>query len=304
MKIEEIIKSLEVEIRETQKGIEQAQSLVRLKDIARVYRGEDEVMGSFDFQKDINARIEEEKIMSGWNGLDGILSGFRKRQLIAISAQTKSGKTTFCMDLTVRIKSKNPLWFPFEEGGDELITKFIERGEEIPSFFLPKTNKVNSIEWIESKIVEGIAKYGCEVVFIDHLDFLIPFSENRHDLRIAETMRALKGLAKKWNIVIFIIAHMKKVRMDNQPTLEDIRGSASIAQEADTVIVLWRETKRENGHIVITDNVNVSVQANRRTGKTGNVKMVYMDGKFLELDWKTQEEQNVEIENRFNAMEL
>lgn len=296
MKVSDLIKNLEKEIKDTQQGIEQAQALSRLKSIARVYSGEDEVLGSFDFEKEIRERKDEDKILSGWGGLDSILSGFRRKQLIAISAQTKSGKTTFCMNLTERIKDHKPLWFPFEEGGDELITKYIERGEPTPMFYLPKSNKVGDIEWLETKIVEGIAKYGCEVVFIDHLDFLVQFSENRHDLRISEAMRTLKGLAKKWNITIFIIAHMKKARMDNQPTLEDIRGSASVAQEADTVIVLWREMRREQGRVVITDNVNISVQANRRTGKTGNVKMIYRDGKFFEEDWVSEHEQEAKVE--------
>ena len=77
-----------------------------------------------------------------------------------------------------------------------------------------------------------------------------------------------------------------KTKMDTQPTLEDLKGSSSIGQEADTVIILWREMKREDGQVTITNNVNVSVQANRRTGKTGNVRMTYHDGHFTEGEWK------------------
>ena len=46
---------------------------------------------------------------------------------------------------------------------------------------------------------------------------------------------------------------------------------------------------RENGKVVITSNVNVSVQANRRTGKTGNVKMIFNNGRFIEEEWKNEE---------------
>jgi replicative DNA helicase len=143
------------------------------------------------------------------------------------------------------------------------------------------------MDWLESKIVEAIAKYNTRIVFIDHLDFVVSFKAENHHLNIAQAMRDLKGLAKKWNIVIFLVAHLTKAKMDTQPTIEDLRGSASIGQEADTVILLWRETKREDGQVVITDNVNVSVQANRRTGRTGNVKMCFADGKFTEKDWES-----------------
>jgi replicative DNA helicase len=73
--------------------------------------------------------------------------------------------------------------------------------------------------------------------------------------------------------------------MTDNPTLESLKGSSSIAQEADTVILLWRETKREKGEIIITNNTNISVQANRRSGTTGNVKMVYNNGHYTEIDW-------------------
>ena len=113
-------------------------------------------------------------------------------------------------------------------------------------------------------------------------------------------MRGLKALAKKWNVLIFIICHLVKAKMDTQPTLEDLKGSSSIGQEADTVIILWREMKRSGGQVEITNNVNVSIQANRRTGKTGNVKMVYENGHFTERDWTSSEEEKQEAIKKFN----
>ena len=289
-KIDKIIQSLDKEIKSTKEGIEQTDSLIRLKEIAKVYRGEDRIIPFDEIVQRISKGDEELKIMTGWSDLDSLLRGFRLQQLVVISALTKSGKTSFLMDMTIRLKDYNPLWFPFEESAEELVRKFVERGQEPPRAYTPENMTNSSIDWLESKIVEAIAKYDSKIVIIDQLDFIVPFTGENHHLSIAKTMRDLKGLAKKWNIVIFIIAHMQKTKMDNQPTMEDLRGSSSIAQEADTVLLLWREAKRENGQVVITDNVNVSVQANRRFGKTGNVKMVYEDGKFIQREWKTDED--------------
>jgi replicative DNA helicase len=284
--VENILRNLEKEIETTQKGIEQTESLDRLKEVAKVYKGEDKVIAFSDIKKRILIQKDEEKIMSGYVGLDNLLKGFRPQQLVVVSALTKSGKTSFLMDLTTKIRDYHPLWFAFEESPDELVRKFLERGEEPPEAFTPENIKGNTVEWLESKIVEAIAKYNTRVVFIDQLDFIVPMRGDNHSLMIGQTMRDLKGIAKKWNVVIFIICHLTKARMDSQPTLEDLKGSSSIGQEADTVILLWRETKREGGQVVITDNVNVSVQANRRFGKTGNVKMVYDNGHFREEDWE------------------
>jgi replicative DNA helicase len=258
MGVEDIIKNLEQEIVQTQKGVEQAESLERLKEVAKVYNGEDKVIPFEDIVQKIKKGDNEEKIMSGWQGLDDILKGFRYQQLIVVSALTKSGKTSFLMDLTTRIQEYHPLWFAFEESAEELIRKYVDRGEEPPRAYTPEITRGNAMDWLESKIVEAIAKYNTRIVFIDHLDFVVSFKAENHHLNIAQAMRDLKGLAKKWNIVIFLVAHLTKAKMDTQPTIEDLRGSASIGQEADTVILLWRETKREDGQVVITDNVNVS----------------------------------------------
>lgn len=289
MRVEDIIKKLEGEIKETKKGLEQTESLSRLKDIARVYRGEDKIVSFSEIAEKIRNQKDEVKIMSGWTDLDNLIKGFRLQQLVVVSALTKSGKTSFLMDLTTRITEYNPLWFPFEESAEELIRKFLERGKEPPHAFTPENMSGNKMEWLETKIVESIAKYNTQVVFIDQLDFIVELGADNHALRVGETMRKLKGLAKKWNVLIFLICHLVKSRMETQPTLEDLKGSSSIGQEADTVIMLWRETKREKGQVVITDNVNVSVQANRRFGKTGNVKMIYDNGVFVEKEWKQEE---------------
>ena len=49
---------------------------------------------------------------------------------------------------------------------------------------------------------------------------------------------------------------------------------------------MWRESKRENGIMTTTNNTVLSVQANRRKGKTGNVYMKFENGRFLEYDWQ------------------
>lgn len=281
----EYIAKLQEEEIKTQGKLLDAKRLKELLLVSKRYDGEDRVVSSEEIVKNLKSRPEEDKIFTGISGLDSILGGFRRKQLITLAAPTKSGKTSMCVDLTIRLKDQNPLWFPFEEPAEELIQKFLDRKDTPPQFFVPEVMTGNTLLWLEKKIIEGIAKFGCRFVFIDHLHFIVPFSGERHDLRVGETMRALKSLAKKWDVTIFIIAHLKKTDMMVHPTLEDLRDSSFIAQESDTVIMLYREAVKENGQVKITNNVNLSVQANRRTGKTGNVKLVFKDGRFLEQDW-------------------
>ena len=286
MKTQEIITRIQKEIEKTKNLQEKTTQLVRLKEIMVLYMGEDQVVSFEELSEKLKNQTDVVKITTGWTKLDEIIKGFRLQQLIVVSAFTKHGKTSWLMDLTTKIAKFNPLWFPFEEGAEELMTKFIERGEKPPHGFVPAVMKGNTFEWIEEKIIEGIVKYGSQVIFIDQLDFIVPMNGDNHALRVGQAVRNLKNLAKKWNICIFLICHLSKVDMTDNPTLESLKGSSSIAQEADTVILLWRETKREKGEIVTTNNTNISVQANRRHGTTGNVKMVYDNGHYTEIDWK------------------
>jgi replicative DNA helicase len=283
--VNNFLRQLERDIRQTADAEMQAEQLLRLQEVAAAYNGEDKLVSSLEIAERMQTRPPQQFFKTGFSGLDKILGGFLPKQLIVISAATKSGKTSFCIDITSHLKAYNPVWLPFEESAEELIQKFLDRKESPPLFYTPERMIGNTLMWVEKKIIEAKAKYDSKVCFIDHLHFIVPFSAERQDLAIGQTMRELKRMAKQWNVVVVLIAHLKKTKMDTQADLEDLRDSSFIAQEADTLLMLWRQTKRENGRVVITNNVNVSVQANRRTGRTGNVQMVFNNGRFEEMDF-------------------
>ena len=285
------LNSLETEVESIQDQQQKLEAQVRLEEAMSQYNGEDKLISSLEILERIKTQPEEEQFLTGVGGLDDILKGFRKNQLIVLAAPTKSGKTQFCVELTIRMNSTNPVWIPFEESAEELIRKFHERGQEPPLFYTPKTITGNTVEWVEKRIIEGKVKYGSKLFFIDHLHFIVPFTSDRLDTRIGKVMRDLKTIAKKNGVMIVLVAHLKKTNLQVSPTLEDLRDSSFIAQEADTVMMLWRKAKRnEDGDMEITNDTLLSVQANRRTGNTGNVKLTYKDGRYLEQDWKHDKE--------------
>lgn len=289
----DFIHELEGEVSKIEKESERLDALARLEEAMRVYSGEDMLVSSLDILRRIQTEPEEERFETGITGLDEILKGFRKNQLIVLAAPTKSGKTSFCVELTIRLENLNPVWIPFEESAEELVRKFHDRNEQPPLFYTPQNITGNTTGWIEKRVVEGKVKYGAKIFFIDHLHFIVPFSSDRLDTRIGQAMRELKQIAKKHEVMIVLVAHLKKTNMVVSPTLEDLRDSSFIAQEADTVMMLWRKTYRDDdGDMIISNETLLSVQANRRTGNTGNVKLIFKDGRFLEKDWKHKEIEN------------
>ena len=181
------------------------------------------------------------------------------------------------------------LWFSYEVPERQLIAKF---GDSLPDGYLPKVLLDRNLSWVERKIVEAIVKFQTRVVFIDHLHYLIPMKEMRQpSLEIGQVVRNLKIICKKYNIVIFLICHLTKTKFDEAITLDDIRDSSFIAQEADFVITLQRslaeqsrKQMREEG-IVFLNNATLSVAKNRRTGRLGNRKVALVNGFFEEVTY-------------------
>jgi replicative DNA helicase len=288
--IDKYIQELEADIKAGREGVEKEEAILRIQQIARAYRGDDEVVSSHTIEKLMENEPEESKMLSGIPAFDRILSGFRPQQLIVLAGITKHGKTQFSMELITRLCEHKPTLLSFEEPVRELIRKFKDSNLSTPLFYTPKQTTNNQLDWIEKKMVEAKAKYDTKIVFIDHLGYITgAVSENR-SYEIESTMKHLKSLAKKWDIIIFLLAHLSKSRLDRNPDLEDLKGSSAIAQEADTVIMLWRKTERVNGEVQITNEVTLSIQANRRTGATGNVHLVFSGGRYLESDFQHTED--------------
>jgi len=95
--------------------------------------------------------------------------------------------------------------------------------------------------------------------------------------------------------------------MKVNPSLQDLKGSSSILQESDMVIMLWRKNTAKNKIRIYENKTLLSVLANRRTGKNGNVGLIFKNGQYEEeTGWVDSMEkaaiQAVETDNMFDEM--
>lgn len=288
---EQLLERLSKEIEANKDEIEKGEQLLRLQEIAREYKGDDRVISSKELFEEVKNTPQKPKFFSGLSLLDKTMEGFVTGESIFLTGITKHGKTSMCMELSVRFEEQNPLWLSFEEKIIDLLRKFYEKTNTMPLFFTPRQNESPNLQWIENKIVEAKAKYDCKVVFIDHIGFVSDAERGKDDTeasRLERISRQIHSLAVKWDVLIVFMGHLNKIRTDQNPDIENIKGSSAMAQESDLTMIVWRKTQRVNGKVVVGDETNLSLQANRR-GLTGNIEFVYVKGRFLESEWNHEE---------------
>lgn len=292
---EQFLKEQEEEAKKLPKD-ERDTRISRIKDLWENYKGNDRIVSFKELEEMMANEPDVKTIKTGVAGLDDLIGGFRYEQLVIISAMEKTGKTTYGLQLMDSLSQENPVCFLFEQSAKEIIRQMKGRGQPLPNAFTPIENTDNRWKWIEERMFESMVKYGSRVFLIDNVDWME--KEYGYNQRTDEVMRdlllKLKTFCKQWGVIIFLIAHVKKTKMQDIPQPDDIKDTAAFKQIADIVLILWRKTKEEavNGTkskaLMRTNETLLWVAENRQTGKVGYVQLVFDGIRFLEKVWDVE----------------
>ena len=129
---------------------------------------------------------------------------------------------------------------------------------------------------MRSKLKRLKAEVGVDLVVIDYLQLMQAdgYQENRQN-EIASISRGLKTLSKELNCPILSLAQLSREadkRADHKPILSDLRESGAIEQDADVVMLLYREDYYDE-----EDNPNIAkvIVAKHRNGATGILDLFF-----------------------------
>nr|UXN44407.1 DNA-replication helicase subunit [Navicula tsukamotoi] len=262
-------------------------------------------------------------LSSGFHDLDLLTQGFQKSDLIIIAGRPSMGKTALGLNIALNIirESKLPiLFFSLEMSKEQImyrllsietnisqtrlksgklyqddwvkLNKIIKIMSKIP-FFIDDTPNL-SIQDIQAKIKTILFEQGqIDLVIIDYLQ-LMQSPKSKMENRVQELSlitRALKNLARQFNIPIIALSQLSRNvenRIDKKPILSDLRESGSIEQDADLVLMLYKN-KDFNLKQTKTQNYDFTelIIAKQRNGPLGNVKLKFDPNKtkFLNFDF-------------------
>lgn len=248
-------------------------------------------------------------IRSGFAKLDKEISGLNKGEFIIIAGRPGMGKTSFALNIAMNIaKSHKVLFFSLEMRIEQLALKAIdsELGEKlIESDFQRNSNQKlkRALEnlcrlnlYIDDKAEETVTKINSklkkeknvEIVFIDHLQLILGNNKNKtRTLEMSEITRDLKILARKHDIPIVCLSQLSRAsetRIDKKPLLSDLRESGSIEQDADVVLMLYREWYYDKSEKIDERACECIISKNRH-GETKSI-MFDWDGKLTKFSEK------------------
>ena len=131
-----------------------------------------------------------------------------------------------------------------------------------------------SVENLESVCRQIQHRDGLDLVIVDYLQLMQVKAESREQ-QIATITRKLKRLAVQLGTPVLALSQLNRaleMRANKRPQLSDLRESGAIEQDADIVMLLWREAYYDDSADPTTAELIV---AKHRNGPTGAVPLIW-----------------------------
>lgn len=261
---------------------------------------------------DLVASLAEvpEMVPTPWRDVNDLIGGLRPGAVYVVGARPATGKTALGLNLAVAVAQTGAAaaFVSLEMSESELQKRLISQLGEVRLERLVN-NALEDDDWPRVQAareqimglplavadnaaatvatirghVRSVSRrqtVGCLVVdYVQLLQGSDP-AKSRQQV-VGEFSRAMKLIAKEFHIPVIVLSQLNRKseeRMDKRPSIADLRESGDLEQDADVVLLLWRddrdeETKGEVGVIV----------AKNRHGTTGDVRLAWR-GHYQKMD--------------------
>ncbi len=255
-------------------------------------------------------------VPSGYTGLDNLLAGFQKADLVILAARPSVGKTAFALSLMLHaaVKHKIPVGlFSLEMSKEQLVDRLIcaegdidlwklrtgklsDRDDDFPKLgkalgvlseapiYIDDSASANIME-IRAKCRRLKSEHGLGMIIIDYLQLMESRGNKENRVQeVSEISRGLKQIARELEIPVIALSQLSRTVEATKPAipkLSHLRESGSIEQDADVVMFIYRKAADKNYQ---PDELSPEEQniaeihiSKHRNGPTGIVKL-YFDG--------------------------
>ena len=246
-------------------------------------------------------------LTTGYTDLDRMTSGLQKSDLILLAARPSMGKTALALNIAMNVvkNGASVALFSLEMSKEQYVQRIISQESMVDSTKL-RTGSLDDDDWTRlintmslisnckiyiddtpsvslfemmSKCRRLKIEKGLDLIVVDYLQLMSDGgrTDNRQQ-EISNISRGLKALARELNCPVLALSQLSRapeLRNDHRPVMSDLRESGAIEQDADVVMMLYRDeyyNKEESERKGITDVIITK----QRNGPVGTVELAWI----------------------------
>lgn len=247
---------------------------------------------------------------SPWEALDRLIGGFSRGQLVIVGGRPSDGKSVVLVQIATRLAHEGLVAFSsLEMSEEEITTRLIAQYGPVHMRSL-RDRTLKADDWVRiaeaRQRIQGaplfvdatgaatlaqiraharaVARRGeLSCIAVDYLQLVATegSTQRSRQQELGTVSRGLKQLAKDMNVVVVAAAQLKRgnPRVKSLPTMEDLRESGDLEQDADLVILLHRDREKKAYELQM-------IVAKYRQGATGRFTL-HFQGEFARARDKT-----------------
>jgi replicative DNA helicase len=255
-----------------------------------------------------NAKASVTGVPSGFTDLDRMTAGFQPGELIILAARPSMGKTAFSLNIATNAairQKKTVAYFSVEMAKEQMMTRVLASEAQVnmsdvrigriadaawpklintasviseAPLYIDDTSGISPFE-IRAKCRRLKAQKGLDMIMVDYLQIMdLKQKVESRERAVSEISKTLKEIAKEFRVPVIALAQLNRAvegRADRRPMLSDLRESGSIEQDADVIMMLYRDDyyEKDSGE---NKGVAEIIIGKQRNGPTGTVKLAWL----------------------------
>jgi replicative DNA helicase len=248
-------------------------------------------------------------VPTGFVDLDEMTRGLQGGDLVIVAARPSMGKTSLVLNIAQYVAALGDQvvgFFSLEMSKEALFLRLLTSEAQIDGhrlmsgaiggndyhrishaleklnamkLFIDDTANIGVLE-MRAKSRRLQAEHGLNLLVVDYIQLMSGRGrfENR-TLELASISRSLKGLAKELNVPIVVLSQLSRApeaRSDHRPQLSDLRESGALEQDADVVVLIYRDDVYNRDPNSPDAGTAELILAKQRNGPTGVVRLAFL----------------------------
>ena len=254
-------------------------------------------------------------VSTGFTRLDEMTAGLQKGDLIVIAGRPSMGKTTFALNIAENAafgpkKAKVGI-FSMEMSRESLAFRMVSSLGRVDQSHL-RVGNIDGEEWSRVNTAISMMKeapifiddtgaltptdvrararrlkreHGLDLIVLDYLQLMqVPGNTENRATEISEISRSLKALAKELAVPVIALSQLNRSveqRTDKKPVMSDLRESGAIEQDADLIMMIYREEVYDKN--TTRKGIADIIIAKQRNGEIGEVQLTFL-GKYTKFE--------------------